>query len=73
MAVYLSGTASGTPHMQHVAKFLFAPPEVATLNLIYNNQILDIKLDTIANTGREEQGYSIMGNWLGMATTLKVS
>ena len=46
--------------MPDVAKFLSPPTEVATLNLNYNDQILDIQLDTISKTGSKERGYSIL-------------
>ena len=46
--------------MPDVAKLVSPPPDVATLNSIYNNQILDIQFDTITKTGSEEQGYSIL-------------
>ena len=40
--------------MEFQEYFLSASSKVASINLIFNNQVLDIQLDTIAQTGNKE-------------------
>ena len=62
VADFLSRTAVGKPSMPKVKKFITPTPTTATLNLIYNNKVLDLQLDDIAKTGGEEAGYYSLAN-----------
>ena len=62
VADFLSRTAVGKPSMPEVKKFITPTPTTATLNLIYNNKVLDLQLDDIAKTGGEEAGYYSLAN-----------
>ena len=46
--------------MPNVDKFISHAPTLVSLNLIYDGKVLDIKLDNIAQTGREEAGYNTL-------------
>ena len=48
--------------MPYVYKFISVASYVASLNLNFNDQVLDFKLDSIAQTGSEEAGYSTLGD-----------
>ena len=60
MADYLSCTASGAPQMPDLAKFSTPPLEVTTLNLFYNNKIVDKQLVDIAKNCSEYERYSLL-------------
>ena len=48
--------------MPEVKKFITPIPSTATLNLIYDNKVLDLQLDEIARTGGQEAGYHSLVN-----------
>ena len=62
VADFLSRTAVGEPSMPEVSKFITPTPPTATLNLIYDNKVLDLQLDEIAKAGSQEAGYHSLVN-----------
>ena len=60
VAVFLSLTATESPQMPDIDKYISSASHVASLNLIFDGKVLDIQLDSIAKTGSEEEGYNTL-------------
>ena len=54
VADFLSRTAVGKPNIPEVKKFINPIPSTATVNLNYDNKVLDLQLDEIARTEGQE-------------------